>query len=124
MARTADDVYTEFLVMGAQDGDPRAMSALVEHWHPRIARQAVRLTGDGDAAAEVMQECWLAVVRGLRRLDDPARFRPWAYRIVTNKCADWVRRRTRSRDNSRPLDHEPTMEDQSPTELDDELAAK
>jgi len=35
----------------------------------------------------------MAVMRGLNRLDDPARFRPWAYAIVTNKCHDWIRRR-------------------------------
>ena len=48
-------------------------------------------------ASDVVQEAWLAIVRGLRRLDDPTRFRPWALRIVTNKCADWTRRQQRQR---------------------------
>ncbi|MHC4351816.1 MAG: sigma-70 RNA polymerase sigma factor region 4 domain-containing protein, partial [Planctomycetota bacterium] len=26
-------------------------------------------------------------------LNDPARFRSWAYRIVTNKSRDWIKRR-------------------------------
>lgn len=39
----------------------------------------------------------MAIVRGLGRLDDPAAFPAWAYRIVTNKAADWVRRQQRRR---------------------------
>lgn len=34
----------------------------------------------------------MAVLRGLRSLRDPARFRAWALRIVANKARDWVRR--------------------------------
>ena len=39
----------------------------------------------------------IAIVRGIRRLDDPARFRHWAYRLVTHRAADWVRRQQRLR---------------------------
>ena len=43
---------------------------------------------------------------GLGRLDDPARFRPWAYRIVSNKCADWTRRRVVQRSITQNLQRE------------------
>ncbi len=39
----------------------------------------------------------MGIIAGLGRLGDPARFRPWAYRIVTNKSADWIRRTQRNR---------------------------
>ena len=39
----------------------------------------------------------MAVVKGLKRLEDPTRFRSWAYRIVGNKSADWVRETQRRR---------------------------
>ena len=44
-----------------------------------------------------MQDTWLAIVRGINKLDDPARFRTWTYRIISNKCADWTRRRVLQR---------------------------
>jgi len=53
--------------------------------------------GDGDGVHDIVQEGWLAIVRGIHKLDDPASFKAWAYRIVSNKCADWVRRRVRGR---------------------------
>lgn len=45
-----------------------------------------------DAAWDVTQESWLGVIKGIRRLNDPAMFKAWAYRIVTNKASDWIRR--------------------------------
>jgi RNA polymerase sigma-70 factor (ECF subfamily) len=62
-----------------------------------MAQHARRLTGDRDAAAEVVQESCLAIVRGLGRLEDPATLESWVGRIVANKAADWIRRRQRQR---------------------------
>ena len=39
----------------------------------------------------------MGVVKGLKNLKDPASFRAWAYRIVTLKSADWIRRQQRDR---------------------------
>ena len=94
MTRTHEDIQDELLVLQCQEGDGDALEALIVRWQPRLARLAWRLTGESEAARDVVQDAWLAIVRGLKRLDDPARFRWWAYRIVTNKCADWIRRRS------------------------------
>ncbi|HNS22869.1 MAG TPA: sigma-70 family RNA polymerase sigma factor [Sedimentisphaerales bacterium] len=85
----------ELLVMDCQDGSRKAMEQLVWRWQKRLWRYALRLTGDSHAAWDVTQESWLAVVRGISRLNDPARFGPWVYRIVTNKADDWIRKRSR-----------------------------
>lgn len=97
MRRTADDIYNELLVLRSQDGDVEAVEKLIHRWSPRLLRHAYRLTGDRDAAADTAQEAWVAIMRGLARLNDPARFPAWAYRITTFKCADWTRRRSRDR---------------------------
>jgi RNA polymerase sigma factor (sigma-70 family) len=78
----------ELLVMDAQDGDASALDALVQRWQKRLWAHAHRLTGDAEAAWDATQEAWLGIVKGLGKLHDPARFRPWAYRIVTNKALD------------------------------------
>jgi len=86
----------ELLVMECQDGDAGAMDRLVRRWQKRLWRYAYRLTDSTEAAWEVSQESWTGIIRGLSRLSDPARFRPWAYRIVTNKANDWLSRNIRS----------------------------
>jgi len=98
MRRTSEDIYDEWLVLRCQAGDSDALPILVHRWHGRLSAHARRCTGDTDAARDAVQDAWLAIVGGLPRLNDPARFAPWAYRILTNKCRDWARRRTRDRD--------------------------
>ena len=81
----------------SQEGDPSAFEELIERWQERLWRHAWRLTGDEDAAYDVLQESWLAITRGLRRLHDAAAFHGWAYQIVSHKCRDWIRREARRR---------------------------
>ena len=97
MRRTADEIADELLVLGSQAGDAESWKILVQRWHPRLFAQAKRVSGTTEGAADITQEAWLAIIRSIRRLDDPARFRPWAHRIVANKAADWMRRRHRDR---------------------------
>lgn len=121
--RTAEDVHDELLVMGCQDGNGESLIALVNRWQPRLLCHAMRLTRERDAAMDVVQDAWVAVVRGIRRLDDPACFAPWVYRIVTNKCADWTRRRQRQRANLVPLVVEPAAKEASAGATQDDVAA-
>lgn len=93
MRRSPEDIQDELLVLRCQGGDGEAMTELIRRWDPRLNSLAWRLTGGREAAHDLVQDTWIAVVRGIRRLDDPARFRSWACRIVANKCADWTRRR-------------------------------
>jgi len=95
MAEETEQLIDEILVMDAQTGSVKAMEALVGRWQKRLWRYAYDLTGRTDAAWDVTQDGWLGIVRGIRRLQDPAHFRAWAYRIVTNKANDWIRREMR-----------------------------
>lgn len=111
MTRSLEIIEDEMLVLRAQAGDAGAFEALLRRWLPVIRRHASRLTGEagvGGAGEDVAQEACLAVAAGLRGLHDPARAYGWMLRIVTNKAADWVRRRGRDRELKRGLeDREP-----------------
>ena len=94
--RSVEQLVDEILVMDCQSGSVKALEMLVTRWQKRLWRYACRLTGEPEAAWDVTQESWLGIVRGIYRLNDPARFRPWAYRIVTNKAHDWIRKDARA----------------------------
>lgn len=91
MRRSSLDIAEDLVVLRASGGCVESFTTLTDRWHPRLLRHATRYLRDRAAADDVVQEAWIAISRGIRRLDDPARFGPWAYRIVTNKCADHVR---------------------------------
>ena len=95
--RRREDILDELLVLRTQGGDVASLDMLARRWHPKLQRHATRLTGEADAGADVAQNAWVAIVRGLARLEDPASFRSWAYRIVTRKSSDWIRSRVRRR---------------------------
>ncbi len=93
-----EQLYNELLVLRCQEGDSDAFEELVDRWQERLWRHAWRLTGDENAAWDALQEAWIAVGRGIRGLVDAEAFPAWAYRIVSNKCRDWIRKRRRRRE--------------------------
>jgi RNA polymerase sigma-70 factor (ECF subfamily) len=97
MTRSAEQVYDELLVLRAREGDEEAFAELFSRWNGRLTGHAFRLTGRADAAGDAVQETWVAILRGLARLDDPARFPGFAHRILARRCADWTRRMSRER---------------------------
>lgn len=85
-------VLTELLVLTAQGGSERAFRDLYELWTGDLRRMALVRVERPDAADEVLAEVWLAIARGLSRLEDPACFPRWAFRIVERRSVDWIRR--------------------------------
>ncbi len=100
MTQLSEEVIDEILVMDSQTGSAKAMELLVARWHKRLWRHAQHLVGDTEAAWDVTQQSWLAIIKGLGKLQDPACFRSWAYRITTNLSVDWIRKQQRSRQGS------------------------
>ncbi len=90
-------VLTELLVLEAQGGSESAFRRLHELWRADLRRLALVRVERPVVADEVVAEVWLDIARGLHRLDDPARFPAWAFRIVERRGTDWVRRRSRER---------------------------
>lgn len=86
MNRDSERIYDEYLVAAAQAGDRESLGRLVARWQPRLIRHAWRVTGDSEGARDMVQEGWVEILRGLARLDDPAAFPAWAYRIVSRRC--------------------------------------
>jgi RNA polymerase sigma-70 factor (ECF subfamily) len=97
MAKASECIIDEILVLDCQAGRAKAMEALVSRWHKRLWEHAYRLVGDADAAWDVTQQSWLTIIKGLRKLREPAHFKAWAYRITTSKAVDWIRREQQRR---------------------------
>ncbi len=97
MDRTVEQLIDEILVMDCQSGRVKAMEMLVSRWQKRLWQYAYHLTGSADAAWDITQESWLGIIKGIGKLHDPARFRPWAYKIITNKANDWIKKKKDTR---------------------------
>jgi RNA polymerase sigma factor (sigma-70 family) len=97
MTRRTARLFDEYLAAAARAGDRDAFGRLAERWQPKLLAHAWRLMGEAEAARDVVQDAWADIVRGLARLDDSALFPAWAYRIVSRRAADAIRKRGRAR---------------------------
>ncbi|MCX7046174.1 MAG: RNA polymerase sigma factor [Candidatus Sumerlaeota bacterium] len=97
MVTPQERIENEVLVLRAQEGDAGAFAALVNAWQERLWRHAWRLTQNEEAAWDILQEGLIAIAQSIRSLGDAACFPAWAYRIVSNKARDWIRREMRRR---------------------------
>lgn len=95
MRRGLDQALDDYLVLLAQGGSHEAFARLAARWTPKLLAFAARSVGTTEAAKDVVQETWESALRGLRRLEDPARFRGWLYAIAARKCADALRTKYR-----------------------------
>ena len=95
--RSKDKIYEEFLVTSARLGDRRSLEALIKYRSPKLFSHACRPMGNRDEAADIVQEAWLEITRGLRHLREPRAFSTWAYRIVSRRCAKMIARNIKHR---------------------------
>jgi RNA polymerase sigma factor (sigma-70 family) len=72
-------------------GEASAFDELIARWHPAVWRYARRMAGADDVADDLTQDVWLRVVRGLPRLEDPARIRAWIFGIARRVLMDRLR---------------------------------
>lgn len=101
-----EEIYDEWLVLRCQGGDLAALEILVQRWQPRLIGLAVRVLGERDAADDVVQSAWVDAVKRINSLNDPKAIRPWLFRIVANKCADVIRKRSKHRQTESATDLE------------------
>ena len=87
-------IQDEITVLRAQQSAEH-FDALVARWQRPLWTHAHRLTGDREAAWDIVQEAWMTVLRKIGELRSPGAFPAWAYRIVTNKCRNWRRKHGR-----------------------------
>ena len=86
-----------YLIALIQGGSREAFDRLVRRWTPKLVRYATRVQGRPELARDIVQETWVAAIRGITRLDDPSRFPAWIYSIAHRKCIDVIRLRQRQR---------------------------
>jgi RNA polymerase sigma-70 factor (ECF subfamily) len=92
------------LISRVRRGDVEAYNLLVSRWEKRVFNYLLRLTASPDDALDLSQDAFLKAYQNIRKLDDPARFGPWLYRIAHNEAYSLFRKR-------RP---ETTLEDACP----------
>jgi RNA polymerase sigma-70 factor (ECF subfamily) len=84
------------LVAALKRGDQAAVAQLVDAYRPGLMRMARMYVRDQAVAEEVLQETWIAVLRGIDRFEGRSSLRTWIYRILMNTARTRAQREARS----------------------------
>jgi RNA polymerase sigma-70 factor (ECF subfamily) len=84
------------LLARLRGGDELAFRTLVERYRPTMLRVARLHVRDRQVAEEVVQETWLAVVKGLESFEERSTLKTWLFRILTNRAKTRGEREQRS----------------------------
>jgi RNA polymerase sigma-70 factor, ECF subfamily len=77
---SADDA----IVAGLRCGDEALFAQLVHDWSRSMLLLARTFVSTDASAEEVVQDTWLAVIRGIDRFEGRSSLRTWVYRILVN----------------------------------------
>jgi RNA polymerase sigma-70 factor (ECF subfamily) len=65
-------------------GDERTFAGLVDGWSPAMLHVARLHVATPEAAEDVVQDAWLAVLQGIARFEGRSSLRTWVFAILTN----------------------------------------
>lgn len=85
----------ELLIRRAQRGDADAFEQLLLEHQKNIYNLCYRMAGNPDDAMDLSQETFLRAWRCLDQYQFASAFSTWLYRLCSNICIDFLRRRRR-----------------------------
>lgn len=74
------------LVAALRAGDGEAFGALVDRYHSSLIRLAMSYVAGREAAEDVVQETWMAVMAGIDRFEGRSSLKTWIFRILINRA--------------------------------------
>jgi len=84
-------IYYELLVLRCRQGKKGDLEELVRTWEKQLFYYIRRLVDDEQAAWQILQETWVKVLRGIKKLRDPRNLPAWLYSIARKTAMSHLR---------------------------------
>lgn len=84
-------IYHELLVLRCRRGQKSAFEELLRMCEKRLFYYIRRIVDDENDACQILQETWVMVLRGIRKLRDPRKLPVWLYRTARNTAITHLR---------------------------------
>jgi RNA polymerase sigma factor (sigma-70 family) len=86
-----ETIYYELLVLRCQRGQRNAIEELIRTWEGRLFYYIRRLVDDEQQAWQILQQTWVKVLGGIRKMHEPKKLPCWLYRIARNTAMSHLR---------------------------------
>ncbi len=94
------DVVSRETLLAWKKGDKGAFEKIVRATMKRAYAVALGLVGNADDAHDLSQEAYIAAHRARKTFDVDRPFFPWFYRVLKNRCLNYLKKRARRREIS------------------------
>jgi RNA polymerase sigma-70 factor (ECF subfamily) len=84
------------LIEECRGGNLKNFRKLIGLTTPFAFSVAFRMLGDEEQAKDIVQETMITIWKKLNKIKSPEGFKKWMYRIVVNKCFDYLRQKKRN----------------------------
>jgi len=81
------------LIKGALAGDDSAYAKLMHKYHDAIFNFVHRMVHDREQVEDLTQEAFIKAFSSLKNFNEEFAFSTWLYKIATNNCIDFIRKR-------------------------------
>lgn len=85
----------KILLRRAIDGDIECFEQLIEKYQIKAYNIAFRILGNEEDAKDATQDAFIKIYHALRNFRGDSSFYTWIYRIVTNTCYDFLKKRNK-----------------------------
>ena len=83
------------LIARLRAGEENTFARLVEHYNASMVRIAAIYVNEFAVAEEVVQDTWIAVLKGLDRFEGRSSFKTWLFTILSNRAKTRATRESR-----------------------------
>ncbi|MCK4538244.1 MAG: RNA polymerase sigma factor [Candidatus Krumholzibacteria bacterium] len=94
MSNVSTDIKKETL-LAWKNGSSDAFEEIVNISMTRAYSVALSLVGNAEDAKDLSQEAFIAAYRAKKSFDEERPFFPWFYRILRNRCLNFIRSRSK-----------------------------
>ncbi|MBN2280367.1 MAG: RNA polymerase sigma factor [Candidatus Marinimicrobia bacterium] len=84
---------TSELIANFLAGDISAFNVLVRQHQDDLFNFLLKYTGDGETAADLMQQTFILVYKKLDKLKEKEKFKSWLFTIAVNQCKNYFRKK-------------------------------
>lgn len=95
------------IIQGLRRGDESVFVSLFSSYQTSLLRLAMMYTRDQQVAEEIVQETWLAVLKGIQRFEGRSALKTWIYSILINRAKTVAQREGRHNNLTLSLDEQP-----------------
>jgi RNA polymerase sigma-70 factor (ECF subfamily) len=113
-------------MLQVRSGRSGALATLFERHHARLFRYCLRMTGNRAASEDLVQDCFMRMLKYKATFKDDSAFVPWMFGIARNACVAHLRRAAIDHVPEEQLDREPveTPVDAAPDRHDVDLVRR